>query len=89
MKRFLDEKFEPIYVAEKPYFHNWPVAGLVMAESSPSAETALAQLRSVLTDCGTDLHAETYFLTSQTDAERVRNIEFFADSIVALAGGEE
>ena len=34
MKKFFDEIFERIYVAEKAHFRHWPVAGIVMAEVS-------------------------------------------------------
>ncbi len=84
MKKFFDEIFARIYVAEKACFRDWPVAGIVMAEISDSAEAALGTIRSVLQDCGTDLSLSSYFLTNYSSVEREDEMDKLAEGIAKL-----
>lgn len=85
MKRFLDEQMTPIYVAHKQAFQGWPVAGFAMAEIQPSAAQALDRLRSVLTDCGTDLRASQVFLTGDDADKYTKALHRFAAEIAGIA----
>lgn len=87
MKRFLDERMTPIYVAHKQEFRGWPVAGFAMAEIQPSAEQALDKLQSVLKDCGTDLAIRQVFLTGDDEDQYTKTLHRFAAEIASLSRG--
>lgn len=85
MKRFLDDRMTPIYVAHKESFRGWPVAGFTMAEIQPSADQALERIQRFLKDCGTDLSVSQSFLTVDNEDQYSRSLERLADGIEALA----
>lgn len=84
MKKFLDERMEPLYVGKSPVFRSMRVAGFSMAEIQPSADQALDKIGAVISDCGNTLAVRMAFLAGDNEDQYSSKLARLADGIQTL-----
>jgi flavorubredoxin len=81
MKRFLDEQFGRIYVADKKALRGKKVAAFAMAEIEGSANETLNALGRAVTDCGGTFGPTMIVLTRYSEKEIEKGVIEFAGKL--------